>query len=104
MSEKFMNRLGLMNWYIITLFAKNEGVNEMFIAIRNILSQYMEKSKVAEYISVMVMELALNNENTNINKSSETSSLSTNSLTASKKNELLKTGKYYSHESQKLSN
>ena len=68
MSEKFMNRLGLMNWYIITLFAKNEGVNEMFIAIRNILSQYMEKSKVAEYISVMVMELALNNENTNIRK------------------------------------
>ena len=55
MSEKFMNRLGLMNWYIITLFAKNEGANEMYIAIRNILSQYMEKSKVAEYISVMVM-------------------------------------------------
>ena len=68
MSEKFMNRLGLMNWYIITLFAKNEGANEMYIAIRNILSQYMEKSKVAEYISVMVMELALNNENTNIRK------------------------------------
>ena len=68
MSEKFMNRLGLMNWYIITLFAKNEGANEMYVAIRNILTQYMEKSKVAEYISVMVMELALNNENTNIRK------------------------------------
>ena len=68
MSEKFLNRLGLMNWYIITLFHKNEGVNEMFIAIRNLLSSYMEKSKVAEYISVMVMELALNNENTNIRK------------------------------------
>ena len=68
MSEKFMNRLGLMNWYIITLFHKAEGANEMFIALRNLLSSYMEKSKVAEYISVMVMELALNNENTNIRK------------------------------------
>lgn len=68
MSEKFLNRLGLMNWYIITSFHKNEGANEMFIAIRNLLNSYMEKSKVAEYISVMVMELALNNENTNIRK------------------------------------
>ncbi|MBQ7970698.1 MAG: hypothetical protein IJ293_06925 [Treponema sp.] len=68
MSEKFLNRLGLMNWYIITTFHKNEGANEMFIAIRNLLNSYMEKSKVAEYISVMVMELALNNENTNIRK------------------------------------
>lgn len=68
MSEKFLNRLGLMNWYIITSFHKNEGANEMFISIRNLLNSYMEKSKVAEYISVMVMELALNNENTNIRK------------------------------------
>lgn len=68
MSEKFLNRLSLMNWYIITMFHNSEGVNEMFIAIRNLLNAYMEKSKVAEYISVMVMELALNNENTNIRK------------------------------------
>lgn len=68
MSEKFLNKMSLMNWYIITLFAKNDGANEMYIAIRNLLNAYMEKSKVAEYISVMVMELALNNENTNIRK------------------------------------
>ena len=29
MSEKFMNRLGLMNWYIITLFYKSDGNNEI---------------------------------------------------------------------------
>ena len=57
-----------MNWYIITLFHKADGFNEMLIAIRNLLGSYMEKSKVAEYISVMVMELALNSENTNIRK------------------------------------
>ena len=72
MSEKFMNRLGLMNWYIITLFNKSETAGEMFAALRVLLNSYMEKSKVAEYISVMVMELALNNENTNIRKEAKT--------------------------------
>lgn len=68
MSEKFMNRMGLMNWYVITLFHKSDGFQDMIVAIRNLLSAYMEKSKVAEYISVMVMELALNSENANIRK------------------------------------
>lgn len=68
MTEKFMNSMSLMNWYIITLFHKSENFNEMINTIRNLLGQYMEKSRVAEYISVMVMELALNNENTNIRK------------------------------------
>ncbi len=68
MSEKFMNRMSLQNWYVITLFHKKEGFEDMIVSIRNILAQYMEKSRVAEYISVMVMELALNNENTNIRK------------------------------------
>jgi hypothetical protein len=68
MTEKFLNRLGLMNWYIITLFHKADGFNEILIAIRSLLGSYMDKSKVAEYISVMIMELALNSENTNIRK------------------------------------
>ena len=63
-----MNRLSLMNWYLITLFSKSDGFEDMLVSIRNLLGQYMEKSKVAEYISVMVMELALNSENTNIRK------------------------------------
>ena len=37
MSEKFLNRLGLMNWYIITMFAKSDGANEMYLALRNLL-------------------------------------------------------------------
>ena len=68
MSEKFMNRMSLMNWYIITLFSKDSGFTEMLSAIRNLIGQYMEKSKVAEYISVMIMELALNSESLNIRK------------------------------------
>lgn len=70
-SEKFMNRLGLLNWYIITKFSKDENFSEILSSIRTLLSKYMDKSKVAEYISVMVMELALNNENANIKKEAQ---------------------------------
>lgn len=68
MTEKFMNRLSLMNWYILTKFFKSEGFSQMNLSIRHLLQEYMEKSKVAEYISILVMELALNNENTNMRK------------------------------------
>jgi len=71
-SEKLMNRLGLMNWYIITKFSKDENYSELLSSIRSLLTRYMDKSKVAEYISVMVMELALNNENANIRKEAQT--------------------------------
>ncbi|MBO4320119.1 MAG: hypothetical protein J5857_06590 [Treponema sp.] len=68
MTEKFLNRLSLMNWYIITKFYKADGFIQIMSVIRQSLASYMDKSKVAEYISVMVMELALNCENTNMRK------------------------------------
>ena len=68
MTEKFLNRLNLMNWYIVTKFYKTEGFSQIMSILRQSLAQYMDKSKVAEYISVMVMELALNSENTNMRK------------------------------------
>lgn len=68
MTEKFLNRLSLMNWHIITKFYRTEGFSQINIAIRHLLQVYMEKSRVAEYISILVMELALNNENSNMRK------------------------------------
>ena len=71
MSEKFLNRLNLLNWYILIKFYNpkdKESFTEMNLAIRHLIQRYMEKSKVAEYISILLMELALNNENTNIRK------------------------------------
>ena len=71
MTEKFMNRLSLMNWYVIVKFYKAEGFDEIISVFREWLASYMGKSKVAEYISVMLMELALNSENTNIKKTAK---------------------------------
>lgn len=71
MTEKFLNRLSLMNWYIITKFYKTDGFTQINLAIRHLLQVYMEKSRVAEYISILVMELALNNENSNMRKAAK---------------------------------
>lgn len=68
MTEKFIDRLSLMNWYIINKFYDTDGFPQINLAIRHLLQQYMEKSRVAEYISILVMELALNNENSNMRK------------------------------------
>ena len=68
MAEKFLNRLSLFNWYIIMKFYKAEGFPEILSAIRSTLNEYMEKSKIAEYISLIVMELAINCENNNLRK------------------------------------
>lgn len=68
MTEKFLNRMSLLNWFIITKFFNKPGFDEILSKLRTVLTAYTEKSKVAEYISVMVMELALNSENTNIRK------------------------------------
>lgn len=71
MSEKFINRLSLLNWHIFVLFYKDENFGEILSQTRKILSRYMDKSRVADYISTMVMELALNSENANITKEAQ---------------------------------
>ena len=68
MTEKFLNRLSLFTWYIIIKFFQKDGFSEILSSIRQMVQQYMEKSKIAEYISLMVMELAVNCENANMRK------------------------------------
>ncbi|MDR2898162.1 MAG: hypothetical protein LBU99_05035 [Spirochaetaceae bacterium] len=68
MAEKFITYLRPFCWYIILKFLRTEGIEEMFSLIRSSLLEFMEKSKVAEYIALMVMELAINSENTNLRK------------------------------------
>lgn len=66
MTEKFLMRMSRLNWYVITKFYNQTGFEEILRRINILLKDYMEKGRVAEYISLMVMELALNCENTNM--------------------------------------
>jgi hypothetical protein len=66
LSEKFLTNLRPFVWFIMTKFRGAEGYDTMVRSIRLALNEYMEKAKIAEYISLMIMELAINAENTNL--------------------------------------
>jgi hypothetical protein len=68
LSEKFLNNLRPFIWFIISQFHGLEGFDLLMKSIRSSLSDYVEKTKIAEYIAFMIMELAMNAENSNLKK------------------------------------
>lgn len=68
MIEKFLSKLSPYNWYLIVLFSKQNGFKEMLDAVRNGLRDYMGKGTIAEYISLMLLEIASNCEASNMGK------------------------------------
>jgi len=68
LSEKFMNNLRPFTWFIITKFRDADGFDSILRTIRSSLTEYMDKAKIAEYISLMLMELVVSAENTNLRK------------------------------------
>ena len=68
LSEKFLNNLRPFTWFIVTKFKGSDGYDQLLKDIRITLAEYMEKSKIAEYVSLMVMELAMNAENSSLKR------------------------------------
>jgi len=69
LSEKFLDHIRPFTWFIITKFKKSEEQFEGLLkTLRTSLVEYMDKTKIAEYISLMLMELIINAENTNLKK------------------------------------
>lgn len=68
MSNKFVSQLNSFNWFIITNLSGEKDFKQILHIIQNLILKYLEKSKIAEYIALMVVELALNNENANIRR------------------------------------
>jgi hypothetical protein len=68
LSEKFLNNLRPFTWFIIAKFKGSDGYDQLVKDIRTSLAEYMEKSKIAEYVSLMVIELAMNAENSNLKR------------------------------------
>jgi hypothetical protein len=64
--EKYMNNLRPFTWFILTKFKGSQEYYLLVSQIRELLKDYLEKSKIAEYLSLMIMELAINAENTNL--------------------------------------
>jgi hypothetical protein len=68
LSEKFLNNLRPFTWFIITKFRDADEFDSILRIIRSSLTEYMDKAKIAEYIALMLMELVISAENTNLRK------------------------------------
>ena len=68
LSEKFLNNLRPFIWFIITKFNAAPNFDLIIKTIRTSLTEYMDKTRIAEYISLMLMELILSAENMNMRK------------------------------------
>jgi hypothetical protein len=68
LSEKYLNNLRPFIWFIVTKFKGADGYDQLLKDIRTSLAEYMERSKIAEYVSLMIMELAMNAENSNLKR------------------------------------
>jgi hypothetical protein len=68
LSEKFLNNLRPFTWFIVAKFKGSDGYDQLIKDVRASLSDYMEKSKIAEYVSLMIIELAMNAENSNLKR------------------------------------
>ncbi|MCQ2594282.1 MAG: hypothetical protein MJ196_03375 [Treponemataceae bacterium] len=68
LSEKYLDNLSLYTWYLVMRFFKGDDFPVVQRIIQPVLQEFMEKSQIAEYIALMVMELAINSENNNFRK------------------------------------
>lgn len=66
LSEKFLNNLRPFIWFIVTKFKSGNDFDTIIRTIRTSLNEYLDKSKIAEYISLVLMELILSAENMNM--------------------------------------
>ena len=66
LSEKFLNILRPFTWFILSRFNDSPDFQPLILDIRQLLESYMEKSRIAEYLSLMIMELAIHAENQNM--------------------------------------
>lgn len=66
MSHKFLTTLNMYNKFLLIMCSQHEDFFNIVASIQNILRNYREKSRVADYIALMLMELATYAETVNL--------------------------------------
>lgn len=66
LSEKFLNNLRQFTWFILPKIQESQDAENILKTLRTGLVEYMDKTKIAEYISLMLMELIISAENLNL--------------------------------------
>lgn len=66
--EKFLDNLRPSTWLILSRFRTTKDYLLLLTEIREGIMEFLDKTKIAEYLSLMVMELVINAENSNMQK------------------------------------
>jgi hypothetical protein len=66
--QKLCNSIRPFSWYLLSTSKGTQDYYSLIQEIKKIIKDYLEKTSVAEYISLILMELAMNAENTNLQK------------------------------------
>jgi hypothetical protein len=69
--EKFLDVSNVLLWYVLLKFRGDWNFRDLTMLIRSCLVEYLKKVQVADYIALMIMELALAAENQNIQREAE---------------------------------
>ncbi len=69
--KKFLDNLNSFLWYILSVSKGSHDYAQLQKDTIIILKQYLEKSKIAEYLSLMIMEFAINSEISQLKKLSK---------------------------------
>ena len=62
MGKKFLDNLNTFLWYILSVSHDSDDYELLYQDSVIMLRQYLEKSKIAEYLSLMIMEFSINAE------------------------------------------
>lgn len=65
-SERYLDKLRPLIWFILSRYKDSPDYLSLIELIRRTLVNFLEKSKIAEYLSLMILELLANAENTNL--------------------------------------
>jgi len=69
--KKFLDSINNFLWYILTVSQGSDDYKRLYKKIIEVLKQYLEKSKIAEYLSLMIMEFTINAEISQLKKLSK---------------------------------
>jgi len=69
--KKFLDILNNFLWYILTVSQGSDDFERLYKKIISVLKQYLDKSKIAEYLSLMIMEFTINAEISQLKKLSK---------------------------------
>ncbi len=69
--ERYLKNLRAFVWFILSRFQGEEDYRGLLREIQEELKRFVEKARIAEYLSLMLMEFLINAENSNIRQFAE---------------------------------